>query len=43
MDKYNINSKTNYRQALEENTVMHTGKQRNNNNNNNNNFININQ
>jgi hypothetical protein len=27
MDKHNIKSKTNYRQALEENTIMQTSKQ----------------
>jgi hypothetical protein len=27
MDKHNINSMTNYRQALEENTIMQTSKQ----------------
>jgi hypothetical protein len=29
MDKHNIKSKTNYRQALEENTLMHADKQTN--------------
>jgi hypothetical protein len=29
MDKHNINSMTNYRQALEENTLMQTSKQTN--------------
>jgi hypothetical protein len=49
MDKHNIKSKTNYRQALEENTLMRKSKQtnkrsnNNNNNNNNNNFINTNR
>jgi hypothetical protein len=37
MDMHSIKSKTNYRQALEENTLMQTSKQTNNNNNNNNN------
>jgi hypothetical protein len=27
MDKHNIKTKTNYRQALEENTIMQTSKQ----------------
>jgi hypothetical protein len=36
MDKHCIKSKTNYRQALDENTIMQTSKQINNNNNNNN-------
>jgi hypothetical protein len=45
MDNHNIKSKSNYRQALEENTLIQRSKQtqsnNNNNNNNNNYFINI--
>jgi hypothetical protein len=40
MDKHYIKSKTNYRQALEENTIIQTSKQTNSNNNIN--IININ-
>jgi hypothetical protein len=46
MDTHYIKSKTNYRQALDENTIMQTSKQtnkqtNNNNNNNNNNIISL--